>query len=101
MSGLFDNPEGAAVFHGSVWVSNNGGNAPAATLVRLTVNNGQLDSATYGGTVNHPFACPGGLYASVFFRQARVSKDVAGDGGDGEHDLALCVVEIMPFVHQL
>ena len=65
VSGLFDNPEGAAVFHGSVWVSNNGGNAPAATLVRLTVNNGQLDSVTYGGTVNHPFACPGGLFAAT------------------------------------
>jgi len=31
VGGLFNNPEGVAVFHGAVWVSNNGGNAPAAT----------------------------------------------------------------------
>ena len=64
-SGLFDNPEGVAVFHGSAWVSNNGGNAPAATIVRLTTNGGQLDASTYGGTVNQPFACPGGMFSAT------------------------------------
>src|SRR6202789_2352392 len=56
--GLFDDPEGVAVFAGSVWVSNNGGNAPAATIVRLDEDSGQLDAATFGGKVNPPFACP-------------------------------------------
>jgi hypothetical protein len=65
VSGLFDNPEGITVFHHAVWVSNNGGNAPAATLVRLVQNGGQLEAATYGGTVDAPFACPGGLFAAT------------------------------------
>ncbi len=64
-SGLFDEPEGVAVFHGAVWVSNNGGNAPAATIVRLSVSNGALSAETFGGTVNHPFACPGGMIAAT------------------------------------
>jgi len=64
-SGLFDNPEGVAVFHGAAWVSNNGGNAPAATIVRLAESGGQLDASTYGGAVNAPFACPGGLFAAT------------------------------------
>ena len=33
--------------------------------MRLTVNGGQLDSATYGGTVNQPYACPGGMFAAT------------------------------------
>jgi hypothetical protein len=61
----FNNPEGVAVFDGSVWVSNNGGNAPAATLVRLTSHKGAFEVATYGGTVNKPFACPGGLFSAT------------------------------------
>jgi hypothetical protein len=64
-SGLFDNPEGVASFHGSIWVSNNGGNAPAATIVRLNVRNGQIDSSTYGGNLNEPFACPGGVFSAT------------------------------------
>ncbi|HEY3638728.1 MAG TPA: hypothetical protein VGK90_11305 [Rhizomicrobium sp.] len=64
-SGLFDNPEGVAVFHGDIWVSNNGGNAPAATIVRLTQKGGQLDGATYGGAINKPFACPGGVFSAT------------------------------------
>jgi hypothetical protein len=64
-SGLFDNPEGVAVFHGAVWVSNNGGDAPAATIVRLAVTGGQLAAATYGGALNQPFACPGGLFSAT------------------------------------
>jgi len=64
VSGLFNNPEGVAVFDGSAWVSNNGGNAPAATIVRLDPKGGQLNATTFGGTVNAPFACPGGLFAA-------------------------------------
>jgi len=64
--GLFNNPEGVAVFQNQVWVSNNGGNAPAATLVRLTKKAGdQLQPLTYGGTVDQPFACPGGLFTAI------------------------------------
>jgi hypothetical protein len=64
-NGLFDNPEGVAVFKGAVWVSNTGGIAPAATLVRLTHKNGMLAASTYGGTVNRPFACPGGMVSAT------------------------------------
>jgi hypothetical protein len=63
--GLFDNPEGVAVFNGSVWISNNGGNAPAATIVRLKKQKGQLDPSTYGSKVNAPFACPGGMFSAT------------------------------------
>ena len=65
MSGLFNNPEGVAVFDGSVWVSNNGGNAPAATIIRLDQKGGQLSATTYGGKVNAPFACPGGMFSAT------------------------------------
>jgi hypothetical protein len=65
VSELFDDPEGIAVFHGSVWVSNNGGNAPATTIVRLKQQSGQLDASTYGGTINQPFACPGGMVSTT------------------------------------
>jgi hypothetical protein len=61
--GAFDDPEGVAVFHDSVWVSNNGGNTPAATIVRLTKDGGHFDASTYGGAVNQPFACPGGMFS--------------------------------------
>jgi hypothetical protein len=64
-NGLFNNPEGVAVFDGAVWVSNNGGNAPAASIVRLATKGGGLDAATYGGAVNKPFACPGGMFAAT------------------------------------
>jgi hypothetical protein len=66
VAGLFNNPEGIAVFRGSVWVSNNGGNAPAATIVHLQKQAGdQLLASTYGGTVNDPFACPGGMISAT------------------------------------
>ena len=65
VGGVFDNPEGVAVFQGSVWVSNNGGNAPTSTIVRLDKQAGnQLSASTYGGTLNTPFACPGGMFAA-------------------------------------
>jgi hypothetical protein len=62
---LFNNPEGVAVFDGAVWVSNNGGNAPAATIVKLTKKKGKLSATIYGGTVNQPFACPGGMFSAT------------------------------------
>ncbi|MEI9929579.1 MAG: hypothetical protein WDM89_03155 [Rhizomicrobium sp.] len=65
VAGLFDNPEGVAVFNKSVWVSNNGGNAPTATIVQLSVKGGQINGATYGGTLNAPFACPGGMFTAT------------------------------------
>jgi hypothetical protein len=65
-AGLFNNPEGVAVFQGSVWVSNNGGNAPAATLVRLLEHPATmtLSSSIFGGTVGQPLSCPGGMFAA-------------------------------------
>jgi hypothetical protein len=49
-----------------VWVSNNGGNAPPKTIVRLTAgaNNQLSDWVTYGKNINKPFACPGGMFSS-------------------------------------
>jgi hypothetical protein len=66
IAGLFNNPEGVAVFRGSVWVSNNGGDAPAATLVRLLKHPATLtlSSSAFGGTVGQPFSCPGGMFAA-------------------------------------
>jgi hypothetical protein len=63
--GLFDNPEGVSVFQGAAWVTNNGGNAPAATVVRLKKRGGQIDASTFGGKVNQPFACPGGMFSAT------------------------------------
>jgi hypothetical protein len=61
--GLFDNPEGVAVFDGNIWVSNNGGNAPTGTIARLIKHTGDtLTSYIYGGTVGKPFSCPGGMF---------------------------------------
>jgi hypothetical protein len=65
VAGLFNAPEGVAVFNGGVWVSNNGGNAPTGTIVGLTPRaGGQLSAKTYGHTVGKPFSCPGGLFAA-------------------------------------
>jgi fibronectin type 3 domain-containing protein len=77
---LFEEPEGVAVFNGSVWVANNsttgsnglGGATPGRQLVKLTVTGGTLAvSGTYGktlpdsgGTATSPFLCPGGLFAT-------------------------------------
>lgn len=64
--GLFNNPEGVAVFQGSIWVSNNGGNAPTSTIVQLKKEEGDvLSAATFGGTINEPFACPGGMFSAT------------------------------------
>jgi hypothetical protein len=63
---LFNNPEGVAVFDGAIWVSNNGGGSPAKTLVRAVPDKpavGQFKTSTYGGALNAPFSCPGGLFA--------------------------------------
>jgi hypothetical protein len=65
VAGLFNAPEGVAVFNGGIWVSNNGGNAPTGTIVGLTPKAGeQLSAKTYGHTVGKPFSCPGGLFAA-------------------------------------
>jgi hypothetical protein len=77
---LFLEPEGVAVFNGSVWVSNNsttgsnglGGATPGRELVNLSVADGALTvKGTYGtvvpdtgGTATSPFFCPGGLFAT-------------------------------------
>jgi fibronectin type 3 domain-containing protein len=77
---LFLQPEGVAVFKGSVWVANNsttgsnklGGATPGRELVNLAVSNGTLAVKTVygtvvpdaGGTATSPFFCPGGLFAS-------------------------------------
>jgi hypothetical protein len=65
-SGLFNNPEGVAVFDGAVWVSNNGGNAPGRKLVRAVPEAGQaFATSKYGHAANAPFSCPGGLFTST------------------------------------
>jgi hypothetical protein len=66
VAGLFNAPEGVAVFDGGVWVSNNGGNAPTGTIVELKKKTtaGQLSSAIFGGTVGKPFSCPGGMFST-------------------------------------
>jgi len=78
---LFLEPEGVAVFNGSVWVANNsttgsnglGGATPGRELVNLTYAGGTLAVAGIygsvvpdtGGTATSPFFCPGGLYATA------------------------------------
>lgn len=66
VAGLFNAPEGVAVFDGGIWVSNNGGNAPTGTIVELQANaaTGQLSSTTFGTTVGKPFSCPGGMFST-------------------------------------
>jgi hypothetical protein len=77
---LFLEPEGVAVFNGSVWVANNsttgsnglGGATPGRELVNLTYSGGTLAvNEIYGsvvpdtgGTATSPFFCPGGLFAT-------------------------------------
>jgi hypothetical protein len=66
VAGLFNAPEGVAVFDGGVWVSNNGGNAPTGTIVELkkTATAGQLSSTVFGTTIGKPFSCPGGMFST-------------------------------------
>jgi hypothetical protein len=58
-TGLFDNPEGITMINNDIWVSNNGGNHPAASLFRLRPAQNQIDR--FGNGVANPFSCPGGL----------------------------------------
>lgn len=44
-------------------MGNNGGNAPAASLVRL--NRFGQGAELYGGTPGTPFSCPGGLFEAT------------------------------------
>jgi Two component regulator propeller len=60
-AGLFDNPEGIAILNNDIWVSNNGNDHPAASLVRLRISQGTVDR--FGNGVGAPFSCPGGLKA--------------------------------------
>jgi hypothetical protein len=60
--GLFDNPEGIAILNNDIWVSNNGGDHPAASLVRLRPTQGAADQ--FGQGIGVPFSCPGGLKAT-------------------------------------
>jgi len=66
-SGLFDAPEGIAILGNEVFVSNNGGNHPGASLVRLPTNqnNALAQSVRLGNNIAAPFTCPGGLQADV------------------------------------
>ena len=66
VAGLFNAPEGVAVFDGGIWVSNNGGNAPTGTIVELkkTATAGQLSSTVFGSAVGKPFSCPGGMFST-------------------------------------
>jgi hypothetical protein len=79
LNATFENPEGVAVAGCAtstangcsayyVWVGNNSINlsnntqAPAKTIERLT-SGSTSQPVTYGGTVNKPFACPGGMFS--------------------------------------
>jgi hypothetical protein len=62
-AGLFDNPEGIAILNNDIWVSNNGGDHPAASLIRIRPTQGQTDR--FGNGVATPFSCPGGLDAGT------------------------------------
>jgi hypothetical protein len=103
-SSLLEEPEGIAVFNGSVWVANNsttgsnglGGATPGRELVNLAVVDGALTvKGTYGttladtdpGTATSPFVCPGGLFASSV--QLWVNDESYGEtnpacGADGD-----------------
>ncbi len=82
-SSLFNNPEGVAVFDGSIWVSNNGGGAPASTIVRLEKEQkNQLSATKYGGVTNKPFACPGGMFAVAAPSGGKASLWVNDEGFD-------------------
>jgi hypothetical protein len=60
----FDFPEGIAVLGSQVFFSNNGGDHPAHTIIKLGVVGGQLAvQQTIGTAVAQPFSCPGGLFA--------------------------------------
>ena len=103
-AGLFESPEGVAVFNGNVYVANNsttgsndlGGATPGRELVNLAVVGGALTvKGTYGttladtdpGTPTSPLVCPGGLFASPV--QLWVNDESYGEsspacGADGD-----------------
>jgi hypothetical protein len=63
---LFDNPEGIAILNDDIWISNNGGGHPAASLIRLRPAQNQIDR--FGNGVARPFSCPGGLDTDNFVK---------------------------------
>jgi hypothetical protein len=80
---LFNNPEGIAVFGNAIWVSNNGGNMPAKTIVRLVKDNKNgLTATTFGETASKPFACPGGMFAVAAPPGGKASLWVNDEGYD-------------------
>ena len=87
---LFNNPEGVAVFDKAIWVSNNGGNAPARTIVGLKKNKDVLTPATYGGNLSKPFACPGGMFALPAPSGGQGSLWVNDEGYDDPHTQQTC-----------
>jgi len=64
---LFYNPEGVAVTGNNVWVGNNGGGTPGASIVELTKagSHAPTDPMMFGQNTSQPFACPGGLFAET------------------------------------
>jgi hypothetical protein len=66
VAGLFNAPEGVAVFDSGIWVSNNGGNAPTGKIVELKKKTtaGQLSDTVFGSVVGKPFSCPGGMFST-------------------------------------
>jgi hypothetical protein len=98
--GLFNSPEGVAVLNGNVWVSNNGGNEPAKTLVELVPGaNDTLTASVHGSVVDKPFACPGGL--AVYANSLWVNDEGYGvpntDCGASSRDRSAAIGRVMVF----
>jgi hypothetical protein len=96
--GLFNFPEGVALFNGKVWVSNNGGGAPGQQLVPFTTG---VAPALIPGTVfsGAPFVCPGGLFASPqhLWVNDQGFNDSGGDCGSTDPDKGSGVGAVLRF----
>lgn len=77
----FDNIEGLAVFDHSIFVSNNGGDHPTGTLIKLIKSGTTLVPSVIGGTIGQPFSCPGGLFPGT---KLWVNEEAYGRGGAGQ-----------------
>jgi hypothetical protein len=82
----FDFPEGIAVVGSQIFFSNNGGDHPAYTVIKLGVVGGQLAvQQTIGTAVGQPFSCPGGLFAhgnSVYVNDQSLGLQNTGCGSN-------------------